>query len=310
MKGNFDSQNFKSRDAASYNTLTEQFDYFTESLSRPLAKRMLELAELSPNDRILDVGTGTGIVALQAAQIVNGAGTVCGIDLSPEMLTKAAENAARLKVDQKVNFQQMDAEKLNFEDQTFDKVVSLFALLHFPSPLAALKESFRVLRPGGQLVIAVGSGIPLFSPFGWLHILRKIPNVFRSLQGRELTAPAFLDNFVNKYVPQTAEPEESHFASHHRNRAQGIRSLVKTAGFQVLKTSWLGNQKVIETPEQFWEIQRTFSSIARKRLSTIESSSVEILRTKFLEQCRNVQSQGGKLVYPFGAFYVVGRRQN
>jgi hypothetical protein len=71
-----------------------------------------------------------------------------------------------------------------------------------------------------------------------------------------------------------------------------------------VQTDWQGHQAVIETPEEFWEIQRTFSSIARKRLSTALPEKIESLRQEFLERCRTVQSRGGNLVYPFAAFYV------
>lgn len=303
----FNSQTFKTRDAASYDSVTEQFDYFTERLTRPLAARMVELAEISPNEKILDVGTGTGVVALQAAR--TAAKTVCGIDLSREMLAKAEEKARQLKVEQKVKFRRMDAEALDFENEKFDAAVSLFALLHFPNPLTALREIFRVLRPDGRLVIAVGSGVPIFSPSGWFHILKKTPDILQRLQGKQLVAPHFLDSFVNKNIPQTDEPEESHLASSRRNRTQSLRLLVEKAGFEILKTDWRGHQETIETPEEFWEIQRTFSSIARKRLASVPDDKLESLHAAFLEECRAIQSRGGCLVYPFGAFYVAARRR-
>ncbi len=64
-----DSQTFKTRDAASYDAVTEQFDFFTEHLTSPLAARMISLAEIKQTDSVLDVGTGTGIVALQAYDV-------------------------------------------------------------------------------------------------------------------------------------------------------------------------------------------------------------------------------------------------
>jgi protein-L-isoaspartate(D-aspartate) O-methyltransferase len=121
----FNSQTFKIRDASSYDSVTEQFDYFTERLSRPLALRMISLAQISPDENILDVGTGTGVVALQAAQSIDSMGKVYGIDLSKEMLAKAEEKATEQGLNQKVNFLQMDAEALDFGAQKFDVVVSL-----------------------------------------------------------------------------------------------------------------------------------------------------------------------------------------
>ncbi len=132
-------QTFKIRDAASYNSVTEKFDYFTERLSLPLALRLISLAKITSHQHILDIGTGTGVVALQVAQLIDDV-TVTGIDLSEEMLTNAKQKAVKLKLEQKTNFVQMDAENLVFENEKFETVVSLFALLHFPNPLIALTE--------------------------------------------------------------------------------------------------------------------------------------------------------------------------
>jgi hypothetical protein len=84
--------------------------------------------------------------------------------------------------------------------------------------------------------------------------------------------------------------------------------LVQQAGFTGIRTAWQGHQFVIETVEEFWDLQRTFSSIARKRLSAAPPEKVEALRAAFVEQCRKVQSRGGRLVYPCAAFYVTATR--
>jgi hypothetical protein len=63
---------------------------------------------------------------------------------------------------------------------------------------------------------------------------------------------------------------------------------------------------VIDTPEKFWDLQRTSSSIARQRLLTAPPAA---LRAEFLRTCWRVQVRGGKLVYPYAAFFVPARRQ-
>lgn len=299
-----DSQTFKIRDATSYDAVTKQFDNFTERLSSPLAAKMVSLAEIAPNEQILDIGTGTGVVALKASREIGVDGAVCGIDLSEAMLKLAKAKAMLLELADRVEFKQMDAEALDFEDQRFNTVLSLFALLHFPNPLTALKEIFRVLRPGGKLILAVGSAPPLVSLSGLTHRVGRLPDLLAKAQGRLITAPGFLDALVNKYFPETPEQEESNLASHSHNRTQSVPSLVRQAGFKNLQTDWYGHQALIEKPEDFWEIQRTFSSIARKRLLNAPPDKVKKLLDEFIEKCRAVQSRGGRLVYPFAAFYV------
>ncbi len=300
------SEVFKSRDATSYDSLTEKFDYFTERLSQPLADRLVDLAEIKHSDAVLDVGTGTGVVALKVAKILGADGKNHGIDLSEKMLATAYAKAELLG--QKVEFSQMDAEELTFDAGNFDVVVSLFALLHFPNPLEALLEIHRVLRPGGKLVVAVGSSPPLFSVTGVTHRMMLLPDLLRRFRGRQLAAPSFLDSLVRHHLPEADEPEESHLASHSHDRTQGVAYLVRTAGFKVQRTVWQGHQAQIETPEEFWEIQRTFSSISRKRLAATTLENVASIKRDFLEKCKTVQSRGGNLVYPFAAFYVIARK--
>lgn len=303
-----DSQEFKTRDATSYDAVTEQFDYFTERLSSPLAARMILLAEIKPSDLVLDIGTGTGVVALQAAEKIGAGGKVAGIDLSEGMLATAEAKAEKLGFAEKVEFSRMDAEKLEFADESFEKVVSLFALLHFPDPLTALREIYRVMKPGGRLVVAVGSSPPLFSVSGLMHRLKVVPDLVRRKQGKQLVAPGFLDSLVERFLPESNGTEESHLARRAHNRTDSVSALVQAAGFKVSQTDWQGHQAHLEKPEEFWEIQRTFSSIARKRVTDAAPEKVEALRREFFERCSVVQAHGGNLVYPFAAFYVVARK--
>ncbi len=299
-----DSQKFKTRDATSYDAVTEQFDFFTERLTSPLAARIISLADIKPSNLVLDVGTGTGVLALQAAKKMDQ-GIVHGIDLSEKMLETAAAKAEKLGLDKRIQFTQMDAENLLFESETFDTVVSLYALLHFPNPLTALKEIYRVMRPGGKFIVAVGSRPSLFTASGLYHLFKIFPDLVRRKLGRQLIAPVFLDSLVEQYLPKADEKEESDLASHSHDRTSSVSALVRSAGFKVIQTDWQSHQAQIDTAEEFWEIQRTFSSISRKRLSKAKPEEIEHLYSIFLKHCEKVQASGGLLVYPFGAFFIV-----
>lgn len=110
-----------------------------------------ELVSGAPGRLALDIGTGRGHFAVYLARL---GFFVTGIDLSENMISYARQNAAWHKLD--IDFQIGDAEKLEFDDNTFDVVVSRNLLWTLPSPDKALKEWRRVLKPGGTLVVSDG----------------------------------------------------------------------------------------------------------------------------------------------------------
>jgi ubiquinone/menaquinone biosynthesis C-methylase UbiE len=120
---------------------------------RVLRRRTITLAGLHPGDQVLDVGCGTGTLALEVAPRVGIAGRVAGIDPSPEQIARARAKAARRHVP--IQFQVGVIEQLAFPDQSFDVVLSTLMMHHLPASLKrqGLAEIARVLRPGGRLVI-------------------------------------------------------------------------------------------------------------------------------------------------------------
>src|SRR5262249_17780080 len=151
--------------------------------------------------------------------------------LSTGMLTMARNKASQRDLDARVEFRRMDAEALALPEHSFDGVLSLFALLHFPHPLQALQEMFRVLKPGGTSVIAVGSGPPWLSGKGLWHRVKWAREVVLQLQGKRLFAPRFLDTLVKRRLPAGAEPEESALARKHHTRTHHVPQLIEQAGF-------------------------------------------------------------------------------
>lgn len=112
-----------------------------------------ELGRLSPGERVLDLGSGAGTDSLVAAQMVGERGSVTGIDMTPEMLTKARTAAAEMGT-ANVEFVESEAERLPFPDGSFDVVISNGVIDLIPDKDAVFAELFRVLIPGGRIQIA------------------------------------------------------------------------------------------------------------------------------------------------------------
>ena len=111
------------------------------------------LGSIEPGERVLDLGSGAGTDSFVAAQMVGLAGSVTGIDMTPEMLEKARASAAEMGVDN-VTFIAADAERLPFDDDSFDVVISNGVIDMIPDKDAVFSESFRVLVPGGRIQVA------------------------------------------------------------------------------------------------------------------------------------------------------------
>ena len=118
-----------------------------------LRQTTADLAQLQPGETVLDVGCGTGTLALVAKERVGAAGRVSGIDPSAQLLTRARRKAARRSLE--INFRLGVIEQLPFADQSFDVVLSTLMMHHLPDDLKrqGLAEIARVLKPGGRLLV-------------------------------------------------------------------------------------------------------------------------------------------------------------
>ena len=121
---------------------------------RQLRQKTINLARIQPGEQVLDVGCGTGTLAMAAARRVGRAGHVTGIDPASDQIARATSKTARHHLP--IDFQIGVIEQLPFPDSTFDVVFSTLMMHHLPAPLKrqGLAEIARVLKPGGRLVIA------------------------------------------------------------------------------------------------------------------------------------------------------------
>jgi ubiquinone/menaquinone biosynthesis C-methylase UbiE len=127
--------------------------FFTLGRERALRERMLDLARVVKGESVLDVGCGTGTLAIAAKRRVGDAGTVHGIDPSPEMIDRARKKAKRAHSG--AVFHVASAESLPFDTRSVDVVLSTVMLHHLPRAVRgqAIEEMRRVVKSNGRILI-------------------------------------------------------------------------------------------------------------------------------------------------------------
>jgi len=145
---------------------------------RSLRDRLAELAQLTPGESVLDVGCGTGSLALAAKRRVGDTGSVSGVDASPDMIALATRKATRAGA--AVTFRVGTAERLPYADASLDAVMATLMLHHLPAPLRRdfAREARRVLRPGGR-ILTVDFSAPSTQSAGLLARLHRRGGVSR-----------------------------------------------------------------------------------------------------------------------------------
>lgn len=138
-------------EAGYFDSVAEKWDELREGyFGEKVLEGALNEAELAPGLRVIDVGTGTGYLALGAARKVRWA---CGVDRSLKMLSRAKEKATERAVDN-LALLAGDFLKLPFRGRSAERVLANMVLHHSPEPEAAISEMARLLTPGGVLVVS------------------------------------------------------------------------------------------------------------------------------------------------------------
>jgi len=204
---------------------------------------------------ILDVGCGTGINLLAAAQLFAPAKLLCGIDISPGMVEAARAKAAAAGIP--AHFVVGDAERLPYPDSTFDLIVCNSVLHWFQDRATAVREMARVLQPGGQVVMICAAAPCFFEWFQLIESLLPALGIPASVQG---PSP----------LPTAAE----------------VAALFDTAGLYLTHLSNPMEVQQIIDPEPFVQVMTTVAPHWASELSPIQLTAVErlaatIIRTRF-----------------------------
>ncbi len=211
-------------------------------LSRQAAEQVFKLVDLQPGERVLDVGTGAGSPALEAAPFVGPTGRIVGIDSAASMIESARRRAEELGIGNAEFFEQ-EGEHLDFPDESFDAIISRYAYPHFTNASAAFKESYRVLRKGGRLGASMHGAVEL-NPY--------------------ICAPIMV---MSKYhlnpSPLTARGP---FALH---TPALLEAELKKAGFSDVRAIAFDTLIVVDDFTYYWETQKQGGASIRRALDAV-----------------------------------------
>ena len=248
----------------------------------PVTEALVEDGLIGSGHAVLDIATGPGEPALSVAALVGPKGKVFGIDPVPEMVAAARRASDHLGF-RNTQFDVASTDHLPFPADTFDAVISRFGAMYFPSPVDAVREMFRVLKPGRKLVLAV-----------W-HFAEENP-FFYVLQ-------RVVERYIELPPPAPAAPDAFRFASPGM-----LRQVLGEAGAMAPSERLL--QFTIQAPisvEDFWTMRYQISEKLRDKVATLSREQFTEVKHQALEALRGYSTDQG-MSFPAQVLIVSGTK--
>lgn len=203
-----------------FSSVAENYDLMNDVMSfgvHRLWKRfVVDLAGVRAGQQVLDLAGGTGDLALRFAAKVGDSGSVTLADISADMLDVGRRRLVDSGVLKGVRYVQADAESLPFPENSFDLISIAFGLRNVTVKERALESMFRVLRPGGQMLILEFSTlkVPVLDPLYNAYIMKVLPRMGRLIAG---------DSDSYRYLAESIRMHPSQ---------EKLLEMMKTAGFE------------------------------------------------------------------------------
>jgi ubiquinone/menaquinone biosynthesis C-methylase UbiE len=248
----------------------------------PVTQALVEDGLIGNGHAVLDIATGPGEPALTIAALVGSEGKVFGIDPAPEMV-EAARRAADYLGFRNAQFDVASADRLPFPADTFDVVVSRFGVMFFPSPVDAVREMLRVLKPGRKLALAV-----------W-HSAERNP--FHYALSR------VIERYVDSPPPAPDAPDAFRFASPGKLRDVLAESDVTAPSERLL-------QFAVQAPisvEDFWILRCEMSAKLREKVAMLSREQLTEVKRQALETLRGYSTHRG-MSFPAEVLIVSGTK--
>jgi demethylmenaquinone methyltransferase/2-methoxy-6-polyprenyl-1,4-benzoquinol methylase len=186
-----------------FNNISPKYDLLNRVLSLGIdkiwRKQALNLLKKDKPSYILDVATGTADLAIEAATRLKPT-SIVGIDIAENMLQIGREKIAKKHLDNIVTLQKGDSEKINFKDNTFDAVIVSFGVRNFQNLELGLSEIYRVLKPGGNIMVLEFSK-PQKAPFKQVYqfYFKNILPTIGKIISKDTAAYTYLPDSVNAF---------------------------------------------------------------------------------------------------------------
>lgn len=228
-----------------------RFDWYSRAFG-PLMAWSCDAVRLRPGMQVLDVASGSGQPSLVAAARVGPRGHVTGVDISPQMIDFAARRARAERL-ANIEFIEGDAERLPFDDESFDAVTCACGLMLFPDAAVAVSEMRRVLKHGGRYAIAVWDEPPKSS--------------FMTLGGLALTS------FFPPAPPDPNAPSGFRFS-----RAGALEDVLRAGGFDDCTVESLPMPMEFGSTGEYWDLFTEMGAGIKEKLAPMSDSDRARLR--------------------------------
>jgi ubiquinone/menaquinone biosynthesis C-methylase UbiE len=262
----------------------EKYREVIRQMFAPVTQALAEDGQISGGSAVLDIATGPGDPALSLAPVVGPEGKVFGVDPVPEMVA-AARRAANHLGFRNTQFDVAFADRLPFPADTFNTVVSRFGVMFFPSPVDAVREMLRVLKPERKLALAVW-GSAETNPF--FNTISRV-----------------IDRFVDSPPLAPDAPEPFRFATPGK-----LREVLTETGAIAPNERLL--QFTIEAPissEEFWTLRTEMSEKLREKIALLSSEQLKEAKRQALEALRGYSTDSG-MSFPAQVLIVSGTKSS